>query len=156
MRAVLQPSPLATASCVLLCSLLLAACEKDDACKKNRAKIESCNRVFSRDVCSAPEDRCSTACYAKVRCDEYADLDEGRYPAALSQCVEKCAAKFTCTDGEMIPDWWRCDASEDCADGSDERACSYFECTSGQLLHTRRECDGYPHCSDQSDEASCP
>lgn len=143
-------------SCVVLGLSLLLACDEDDACKKHQAKIESCDRAFDADICGNPEARCALACYAKADCEELTDVDEGRYPAWLDQCLAPCGEKFECKNGDTIPAWWRCDLSADCVDGSDERGCTYFECADGELLRETAACDGYPQCKDESDEASCP
>ncbi len=143
-------------SLALYCLGLLGACDDQDACEAHKSKIESCNRRFQVDVCNTAEDRCYTACYAKLSCDEFEDIDNGRRPADFSQCVVPCAKKFTCDNDDEIADWWRCDASRDCVDGSDERGCDYFECKSGQLVRKTARCDGYPQCNDESDEVDCP
>ncbi|XP_043067934.1 very low-density lipoprotein receptor isoform X6 [Drosophila bipectinata] len=72
--------------------------------------------------------------------------------------------QFRCTNGNCIPNKWRCDQERDCADGSDESkdlcmdACpnNEFKCESvDQCIPRNWLCDGSPDCRDKSDEAHC-
>lgn len=69
---------------------------------------------------------------------------------------------FACTrsSGDCIPLKWRCDATVDCNDASDEVDCPIcdgdkFTCQPGQCIDLRFVCDGTPHCYDNSDERDC-
>ena len=70
---------------------------------------------------------------------------------------------FQCRDNfKCLPIEQRCDAHQDCDDGSDERNCSPCTCTSSfscmltcQCIDSRRVCDGKPDCIDGTDESNC-
>ncbi|MEZ4474412.1 MAG: hypothetical protein R3F60_27220 [bacterium] len=103
-------------------------------CMATTAELESCYRDLVADAC-APEDPASCA--------------------SVFQCLE--GPQFTCENGEMIPEFWRCDGEADCADGSDEPAdCPTFMCADGSSIPEQFRCDGGPDCADESDEANCP
>ncbi|XP_045762403.1 prolow-density lipoprotein receptor-related protein 1-like [Maniola jurtina] len=79
-------------------------------------------------------------------------------------CRANCsAAHFVCRDAlKCIPFWWRCDAQDDCGDGSDEPAsCPPFRCAPGQFqcgarcLHPEQLCDGEAQCAAGEDERDC-
>ncbi|XP_077362291.1 low-density lipoprotein receptor-related protein 12 [Festucalex cinctus] len=83
------------------------------------------------------------------------------------------ADQFHCSNGKCIPDWWRCNAMDECGDDSDERRCAadspfsfrpcgldQFPCLSRYtrvytcLPHSLR-CDGSIDCQDLGDEIDC-
>ena len=79
---------------------------------------------------------------------EHCDLNSGRY--------------FKCVDSDdCLPISSKCDAHQDCADGSDERGCvctcpDKFSCQSiCQCINVTRVCDGVPDCIDRTDELNC-
>jgi hypothetical protein len=140
----------------------VVACGGDDkeaACHNHRAKIELCNREFTNDPCATAGQRCATACYARLSCNQFSAVDAKMPPASLSACLSLCAPPFngiTCPDGTKLASSWMCDGEEDCADGRDERDCSYFMCSDGQAIARSGVCDDYENCNDGSDEAQCP
>uniref|UniRef100_A0A1B0FQL0 Uncharacterized protein n=1 Tax=Glossina morsitans morsitans TaxID=37546 RepID=A0A1B0FQL0_GLOMM len=78
-----------------------------------------------------------------------------------SSCEE---GRFRCNNGNCIPNRWRCDQENDCADGSDETPamcmnyCKHHEikCKNGeQCIPISWKCDGSPDCRDKSDEENC-
>ncbi|XP_034747429.1 low-density lipoprotein receptor-related protein 12 isoform X2 [Etheostoma cragini] len=80
--------------------------------------------------------------------------------------------QFHCSNGKCIPDWWRCNAMDECGDNSDEELCvespfSFQPCSLNQfpclsrytriytcLPHSLR-CDGSIDCQDLGDEIDC-
>jgi len=73
------------------------------------------------------------------------------------QCPPQSA---TCSDVDKtcIPNDWRCDGIEHCANGEDEKKCSCegFECASGRCLSSNSLCNGEQECEDGEDELNCP
>ncbi|XP_027129851.1 MAM and LDL-receptor class A domain-containing protein 1 isoform X2 [Larimichthys crocea] len=79
----------------------------------------------------------------------------------------QCSYSFQC-----IPESWRCDGEQDCADQSDEEFCptlvpgtvppqdrcpdGRYQCSTGACLPSILRCDGVPDCPDGEDEYSCP
>lgn len=139
---------------VALCSGM-PACNSESSCADDREAVERCGRAYTADVCSTPEDRCATACFARASCDELDAIDQGESPLWLVLCFATCGETFECPDGTVIDAWWVCDGEEDCITGADERACNYFTCTDGTLIREDFECDEWHDCADRSDEAEC-
>lgn len=52
-------------------------------------------------------------------------------PAAKKTCTD---TDFTCDNGHCIPERWKCDGEEECADGSDESAATCSECRPQRVL----------------------
>ncbi len=71
---------------------------------------------------------------------------------------ETAGPKFTCDDGQTIPEASHCDGYADCADWSDELSCpGSFSCDDGQFIPDDYVCDGSQECDNGADEHdSCP
>jgi len=90
------------------------------------------------------------------------------------------ANTFRCLDGTCIPQRGRCNAAQNCADGSDEAGCDaesnhfvpaylsanfacpadfhddvHFRCANSQCIEKVGMCNGIDNCADGSDEAQC-
>ena len=70
--------------------------------------------------------------------------------------------------GECLPEYWKCDAHEDCIDGSDEIGCppityenhgicdeDNLMCGNGKCIDMGWKCDSEDHCGDSSDKSNC-
>ncbi len=101
---------------------------------------------------------------------------------AANSCLH---GHYRCADGTCILDFYACDGSHDCPDGSDELNCThvcnffgrdkwgdrdcfekcfttdcscsehYFQCTGGKCLPWSFVCNGRDDCRDNSDEVHC-
>ena len=89
-------------------------------------------------------------------------MSEGRMLTNQFTCNP--AKHFTCVSGTCILSTYVCDGVHDCADATDEAACSdldincidlHFHCPSNGCIPLAHRCDGWQHCPDGSDEAEC-
>ncbi|XP_063057142.1 very low-density lipoprotein receptor-like [Engraulis encrasicolus] len=125
------------------CVTLSAMCDGHDDCGDGSDEIpESCGGPKCKhDEYVCANQRCVSSVFL---CDNMDDCGDGsdevsceaphHDPASPSTPTlrpphDLCApAEFRCGDGECIPHAFRCDHSEDCGDGSDERDCDKNEC----------------------------
>ncbi|ELU10298.1 hypothetical protein CAPTEDRAFT_114733, partial [Capitella teleta] len=74
--------------------------------------------------------------------------------------VECYPDSFICGDNTCLSGFTRCNAFENCADGSDEESCQHncreneYQCADGTCMSKSTWCDGIPDCPDTSDELS--
>jgi hypothetical protein len=118
---------------VVVVALATACAESaDEVCQSRVDDVEACGREYNNgDPCETASLRCTVACYARLRCEQWSAVDRSEYPAWLSRCLRLCGETFVCDDGSTVPKQFACDAEHDCVDGSDERNCAYFTCDSG-------------------------
>jgi hypothetical protein len=134
-------------------------------CEQFASQMRGCGLLSNGDTrCdTADTSGCLERCLLRSNCTELEQFFcEGRPTGALRTCGEDCersAPTFTCSDGEKIPEEWKCDGDRDCSDGIDEQGCPAspnFACRDGVEIPLAWECDGVDHCTDGSDEVGCP
>ncbi len=134
------------------------ASEYPATCEGRFEKLEDCGLLSPGPLrCEEPEGDVEE-CF--MRCDLLASCNimksyfcSGVVSTPLERCYIECTA-FECGNGNFVPSAFRCDAEDDCGDGSDEVDCTFFDCGDGVQLPTSWECDGEADCEDGSDEHS--
>lgn len=107
-------------------ALKACACEVE-AVDPSNASVEACRRVQLETfaACVTPL-ACSDSVGRDACFDAFFDFGCGLISMqSLAQIALQCegAAPFMCGSGETIPDYWTCDGTNDCMDGSDEQKC---------------------------------
>ena len=112
--------------------------------------------------CGVGDDSDETSDCSKYRLDRLITIGFNFFCIEREHCDLNSGRYFKCSDSdECLPITSKCDAHQDCADGSDERGCACtcpdkFSCqTTCQCLNVTRVCDGVPDCIDQTDERNC-
>ena len=134
----------------------------DAFCPRYAEKLTSCGLggwtesggFFCREGVDAA-DSCKNECLLGRSCGELVALLCQGETILLDQCIESCAQRFACENGESIPALDRCDGYDHCSDASDEKACEDFSCDNGAKFPIGFRCDGPAQCPDASDEADC-
>ncbi len=125
------------------------------------AKLRECG-VLGRDGAytgsSDPyyESRCLGRCLIAERCPDVkaAWCGESMETESLRRCSSVCGDEPILCQA-TLRNVARCDAKQDCPDGSDEAGCDYFDCKSGQRVNWTARCNGDRQCDDGSDEQDC-
>ena len=99
---------------------------------------------------------CETACIRDATCADITIFYCG-VGSPVQECLKKCEAikPFTCSDGQVLDPYSRCDGSSQCSDGGDEAGCNGtgIKCRNvDQYVDPQKFCDGTKDCSDGSDE----
>ncbi|XP_070532292.1 low-density lipoprotein receptor-related protein 2-like [Ptychodera flava] len=121
--------------------------KETSACSREDDFSKSCHGGMCLPTTSGPVCGCPTGFhYKENRCTEEKTCMDG---------------EFHCRNGQCIPKDWKCDAMEDCHDGSDEEMCrsscasNAFHCKTGKCIPENWVCDQDDDCGDGSDEETC-
>lgn len=117
--------------------------------------------------CAKDKGECSHICVpdnaGKARCSCPLDLMLKLDDKTCADPPTCSPEQFTCESGELhcIPTVWRCDGTNECADGSDEKGCPIchthdeFKCDIDHCISIKHVCDGEAQCLDHTDESNC-
>jgi hypothetical protein len=154
----LARAPWSVPLAVLLFTGLVAGCSGERTALV--AQLQGCGllsegRVVQRTLSSlyAPS-ACYEQCLAEASCEALsAALCRSDLSLPLA-CDARCAVR--CGDGSLVGVESRCNGSNECEDGADERGCMFdLVCSDGRGVPGAR-CDGAWNCPRGEDEIGCP
>jgi hypothetical protein len=171
----LKPSPLALLLAVLGCSAdpseSTDGSDVDaggDPCALAAARIAQCAVTLASSDCdpAVPGLACQATCLSEATCEDLQALAQAGPLDPTRQvdlCTMSCAdprSVTTCASGERVLASSVCNATSDCADGSDEVGCGgatgWFSCADGSdTIPPAWQCNGTSECADGSDESGC-
>ncbi|XP_029988385.1 low-density lipoprotein receptor-like [Sphaeramia orbicularis] len=115
------------------CIPLPFLCNGADDCGNGSDEV-LCRNCSAGFFSCGPSDSCL---HGQKLCDGRTDCKDGRDESKATcgllrprlQTAPRCtASEFECSDGQCIPQSWRCDHSADCSDSGDEDDCAQNEC----------------------------
>ncbi|KOB70678.1 Sortilin-related receptor, partial [Operophtera brumata] len=129
-------------------------CAGDNDCKDGSDE-RNCTKCDGENDCSdinaSDELNCTNIGHSKLI--PYPGSERPNFPVN-SSCLDWM---FKCANGNCLPDWWRCDAIDDCGDQSDEVGCGIMlpDMKTSICIPLPWVCDGMKDCSDGADERHC-
>jgi hypothetical protein len=142
-----------------------AGCSSSDSggggyCETYASRVHECGaagpgRISCVDYFDKTE-ICETGCIRDATCTDLVSQYCGADSPVLV-CLKKCdgSKQFTCSDGEVLDVYSRCNGVSQCSDGGDEAGCNGTgsKCRNvDQYVDASKFCDGTKDCSDGSDE----